>query len=389
MRAMITDLLLILISGFPNLLAGSGQSFSASPPVVQTFFSAAPLDGVTATAVPAMDFWPAHRAKILPDTPAVFFDINAPALQRHPIPLSELPAETVIKNRQCTLWDLHRLQIIGVAIGFLVLISGILILAVLNRKLNRTRNELSRLNEDLETKVSERTADLSQTNRWLSMEIAERVKSNGELKASEAQYRLLAENMLDVVWTMNPEGKFTYVSPSVENLRGYTPQEALAQSLAEALTPESLKIVRDLIAKTIPQARKGARHFASSPLPYEMEQPCKNGSTVWTEALVRVLFDEDCEFIGFLGVTRNISERKAAEAERERLIRDLQEALGRVKQIEGILPICSFCKRIRDEDGHWHRLESYISEHSEAQFTHGFCPQCGRKYYPDYFDEPD
>ena len=317
------------------------------------------------------------------------FVFDHPALQRHHISLSQLPARSVIKNRQYTLWELHRLKIIGVATSLLVLILGIIFLVVLNRKLNRARNDLSRLNEDLEAKVSERTADLSQTNRRLSMEIAERIKSAGELKASEAKYRLLAENMLDVVWTMNSDGQFTYVSPSVENLRGYTPQEVLTQSPAEALTIESLQKMQALMAKTIPQARKGAKHFTSRPLFHELEQSCKDGSTVWTEALVRVLFDNQGEFTGFLGVTRNIRERKVAEAERERLIRDLQAALGRVKQMERILPICSFCKRIRDENGNWHGLESYISDHSETQFSHGFCPECGRKYYPNFFDEPE
>ncbi len=105
--------------------------------------------------------------------------------------------------------------------------------------------------------------------------------------------------------------------------------------------------------------------------------------------MVKALFDKQGSFIGFLGVTRNIRELKVAEAERERLIRDLQEALGKVKQMERILPICSFCKKIRDEDGQWRVLESYISEHSKAQFSHGFCPECGRKHYPDFFVESE
>lgn len=79
--------------------------------------------------------------------------------------------------------------------------------------------------------------------------------------------------------------------------------------------------------------------------------------------------------------------RKQAEADRECLIAELQAALTKVKQLEGILPICSFCKKIRDQDDQWHQLEDYISHHSGAEFSHTFCPSCGRKYYPDFFTD--
>jgi PAS domain S-box-containing protein len=78
----------------------------------------------------------------------------------------------------------------------------------------------------------------------------------------------------------------------------------------------------------------------------------------------------------------NISIRKQAEAEREQLIRDLQRALAEVKTLSGLLPICSACKKIRDDNGYWTRIESYLLDHSNAQFTHSLCPDCLQKYYP-------
>ena len=71
--------------------------------------------------------------------------------------------------------------------------------------------------------------------------------------------------------------------------------------------------------------------------------------------------------------------------ERQRLLTDLKEALKHVKQLQGMLPICSFCKNIRDDEGYWRELEYYISKHSEARFSHGLCPPCARKHYPDVF----
>ena len=82
-------------------------------------------------------------------------------------------------------------------------------------------------------------------------------------------------------------------------------------------------------------------------------------------------------------IIRDIGERKTAEHERERLIRELQDALARVKSLSGLLPICASCKKIRDEVGKWHVLEVYIRKHTEADFSHGICPDCQKKLYPD------
>jgi CheY-like chemotaxis protein len=73
-----------------------------------------------------------------------------------------------------------------------------------------------------------------------------------------------------------------------------------------------------------------------------------------------------------------------AEAEQRRLVAELQEALGHVKRLQGMLPICAECKSIRDDQGYWNAVEKYIQEHSEARFSHGICPACMQKLYPEY-----
>jgi PAS domain S-box-containing protein len=218
-------------------------------------------------------------------------------------------------------------------------------------------------------------------------DITERKRAEEVLRQNEAQYRLLAENMVDVVWAINPAGRFTYVSPSVQKLRGYTPQEVLAQSPAEALTPASQQTMQAALAAAMPHIEQGAAHFALDPKSYELEQPCKDGSTVWTEAMIRVLFDDQGNFSGFLGVSRDITERKRAEAEREQLVSELQASLAQVRQLSGFLPICASCKKIRDDAGYWHQVEAYISQHSEAEFSHGICPDCMKKLYPELVDK--
>ena len=80
-----------------------------------------------------------------------------------------------------------------------------------------------------------------------------------------------------------------------------------------------------------------------------------------------------------------IKERMEMEREREKLIQDLRHALSEVKKLSGMLPICSHCKKIRDDKGYWSQVESYIQRHSEAEFSHGICPECAKKYYPEFF----
>jgi hypothetical protein len=94
------------------------------------------------------------------------------------------------------------------------------------------------------------------------------------------------------------------------------------------------------------------------------------------------LLDAGCRHVGWLIVLRDITQRKQIEKEREALILDLQEALSKVKVLSGLLPICASCKKIRDDRGYWNQLETYISEHTGADFTHGICPECAERLYP-------
>jgi DNA-binding response OmpR family regulator len=85
---------------------------------------------------------------------------------------------------------------------------------------------------------------------------------------------------------------------------------------------------------------------------------------------------------------QEIAERQRAEAEREPLIAQLQEALANIRTLRGLVPICAACKKIRDDTGYWNQLESYLHTHTEGEFSHGICPTCARQLYPELYDEP-
>ena len=82
-----------------------------------------------------------------------------------------------------------------------------------------------------------------------------------------------------------------------------------------------------------------------------------------------------------------IEERKRTEKEREKLINELQEAINEIKTLRGILPLCSFCKKIRDDKGYWEQVDVYIDKYSEADISHGICPECLKKHYPEEYEK--
>jgi len=79
----------------------------------------------------------------------------------------------------------------------------------------------------------------------------------------------------------------------------------------------------------------------------------------------------------------DITERKLAEEEREKLIKELQESIKEIKTLRGILPLCSHCKKIRDDKGYWEQVDVYIHQHTDADVSHGICPECAKEHYPD------
>lgn len=87
----------------------------------------------------------------------------------------------------------------------------------------------------------------------------------------------------------------------------------------------------------------------------------------------------------YLKLQEENAERRKAEEEKEKIIVQLQEALARVKTLSGLLPICASCKKIRDDDGYWHQVEVYIRDHAEVEFSHGICPECVKKLYPEFY----
>jgi PAS domain S-box-containing protein len=154
--------------------------------------------------------------------------------------------------------------------------------------------------------------------------IDEMVKAEVTLRLSEQRHRRLADQMLDVVWSINLEGQFTYYSPSVQRVRGFTPEELMATPLEQQFTPDSYAIVLDGLL----QAREDVA--AGRPVNFhaELEEYCKDGSTVWTDVKATSLYNENGQFLEIAGVDRDVTlqhqlrEKLSISEERHRRLSD-------------------------------------------------------------------
>ncbi|MBD3306174.1 PAS domain S-box protein [candidate division KSB3 bacterium] len=131
------------------------------------------------------------------------------------------------------------------------------------------------------------------------------------LAASERQYRLLADHATDMIWTMDTRHRYTYISPSVKHLLGYSPEELFELPLQKRFTPESFATAQHLMAERQKNWRNGIPD--NQPNCFELEQIRKDGSTVWTEVISNPILDEQGQPLGIVGITRDITDRKKAE----------------------------------------------------------------------------
>lgn len=189
--------------------------------------------------------------------------------------------------------------------------------------------------------------------------------------SGEILYHLLFQNSLDGLMLTAPDGSIIDANPAACRIMGRTREEILQegrQGLIDASDPRLAVLVAE-------RQRTGRTHG-------ELRARRKDGSFFPIE-ISSVVFQSPQGEARTCIIIRDITQRIASEAERERLIQELQEALRNVKSLSGLLPMCASCRKIRDKEGAWHNLEAYIRNHTEADFSHGICPDCRRTLYPE------
>lgn len=182
------------------------------------------------------------------------------------------------------------------------------------------------------------------------------------------------------------EPRLTYMNRMAYILTGYTEEDFERGIPTEEFFADeedwqrALELVAGYTGKSLDEkiayTRSGRQDL------YEFRVRRKDGSVFNAETQTSYVLDEEGMPVRIRTLVRDVSERVEAEQERERLIEELQDALSQVKDLKGLLPICAACKKVRDDDGYWSRLEAYLTDHSEIEFSHSICPDCMKAMYP-------
>jgi PAS domain S-box-containing protein len=168
---------------------------------------------------------------------------------------------------------------------------------------------------------------------------------------------------IDLLCFLDFTGHFKRLNPAWERTLGFTRKELMSRPFIEFVHPDD----RERTLNQNAAVRGGGQALA-----FENRYLCKDGSYRW----LRWNAAPDSSEKVIYSVARDITESKAAEEEREELLRKLQGALAEVRTLREILPICAYCKKVRDDEDYWDTVESYVSRHTATRFSHGICPSC-------------
>lgn len=219
------------------------------------------------------------------------------------------------------------------------------------------------------------TATQLQTTIKLALNVSniekERRRIDAALAAKTRQFEQFFNIGVDLFCIMDKLGVFRKLNKEWERCLGYSLDQLEGQNALDFLHPDDIDITRE--AANYVMNHDELSNFSN-------RYRARDGSYRWLEWTAQ-LAEKDLIY----AVARDITIRKTMENEKELLIRQLQQALEEIKTLQGFIPICSSCKKIRDDEGYWQRIEKYIQDRSDAKFTHSICPDCLKNLYPDLY----
>ncbi len=185
----------------------------------------------------------------------------------------------------------------------------------------------------------------------------------------------IMQSTTNAIVAVDQDGLISHVNRRCVTISGYRRDELLGQPFSLLFQTDEYPAIREQFDNILQQK--------TSILELETNWRHRDGNLIPISWGGAPLFRQD-NVAGLVFTAEDIGQRKQAEEEKERLIKELRNALAEIKTLRGIIPICSYCKKIRSEEGLWNQLETYIHNHSEAQFSHGICPECYENWEKEY-----
>ncbi len=198
--------------------------------------------------------------------------------------------------------------------------------------------------------------------------------------AARSRLAAIVESSEDAIIGQQLDGTITSWNSSAERIFGYTAEEVIGHPISILVPPDRF----EELAVTLDRIRSG-EHVGH----YETVRVRKDGHPIYVSLSLSPIKETESRVVGASSIARDITESRRIREEREKLLYELQQAMSKVKVLSGLIPICANCKKIRDDKGYWNHLEVYIRTHSEADFTHGICPACLEKLYPELGKPPE
>ncbi len=217
------------------------------------------------------------------------------------------------------------------------------------------------------------------------LDVTERKLAEEALKQSEKKLRDITSSLAEGLYVLDDRGEITFMNPEAELLLGWTEAELRGKNAHDVVHNHRLDGTAVSFAECPIHSvtMKGERYISRD------EVFIRKDGTIFPVSVHSSPLVESGRIVASVTAFRDITERKQIEKEREQLIAELQKALAEIKTLHGILPICSSCKKIRDDKGAWHQMEAYIHDHTSAEFSHGLCNECAKKLYADYYTEDE
>lgn len=237
---------------------------------------------------------------------------------------------------------------------------------------------------DMHARVPVRSNDeLGQLAATFNSMAETRMQFEDALLAGERKLRNVTSNLAEGIYVIDREGKITFMNPEAERLLGWTRDELNekgAHDLVHYRTADGALL--PLEACEMHNVAIRGKNFTSVD-----EVFVRKDGTMFPIAVVTSPIWEEGKVVSAVTAFRDITRQKELEQERSQLILAYEDALNNIKTLKGLVPICASCKKIRDDKGYWNHLEVFIQERTDAEFSHGICPDCAKKLYPDFVKE--